>query len=260
MNPAADVYAFMRVGQPDQLPTELQPLDAPPEVVRELLDTATVLQVHTSRFKRLPGVLALRARLMCEELGEMLRAMGDGDMVEVADGLADLEYVTVGTALALGIDHERVWDAVQQANMGKYPLCEACNGLGSSFPRDLASLFPSMADHANEEAVQSLMHVLELCYFGGVPLEDATNRIRLFENPATVYPFLNLRFVDVKAMYTRLDRFLATAPCPACDGTGRTAIRDAQGKVLKPPGWTPPDIKGVLYGASAPTPCPPESP
>jgi len=34
--------------------------------------------------------------------------------------------------------------------------------------------------------------------------------------------------------------------CPACRGFGRIAIRDAQGKVQKPPGWAPPDIAAVL--------------
>lgn len=34
--------------------------------------------------------------------------------------------------------------------------------------------------------------------------------------------------------------------CADCRGTGRQVIRDATGKVLKPPGWTPPNIAAVL--------------
>lgn len=34
--------------------------------------------------------------------------------------------------------------------------------------------------------------------------------------------------------------------CVACVGVGRVSIRDAQGKVQKPPGWTPPDIGRIL--------------
>jgi predicted HAD superfamily Cof-like phosphohydrolase len=36
------------------------------------------------------------------------------------------------------------------------------------------------------------------------------------------------------------------AGCDACAGTGFVAVKDAGGKVQKPPGWTPPDIAGVL--------------
>ena len=41
---------------------------------------------------------------------------------------------------------------------------------------------------------------------------------------------------------------LSGAPvnCPTCCGLGRVTLRDAQGKVQKPPGWTPPDIAGAL--------------
>ncbi len=34
--------------------------------------------------------------------------------------------------------------------------------------------------------------------------------------------------------------------CANCHGTGRMVLRDTAGKVQKPPGWTPPDVAGVL--------------
>ena len=76
------------------------------------------------------GSLALRARLMVEELGETLEAAAKGDVVEVADGLADLAYVTAGTAIEWGIPLVPVLDEVHASNMAKFPPCLECDGLG----------------------------------------------------------------------------------------------------------------------------------
>lgn len=43
----------------------------------------------------------------------------DALMVKVADGLADLIYVCIGTALTLGIPLDRVWKEVHRSNMAK---------------------------------------------------------------------------------------------------------------------------------------------
>jgi len=61
----------------------------------------------------------LRAALIKEEAKETIEAMRLDDLPAIADGLADLIYVTVGTALEYGIPLDCVWDAVQQANMAK---------------------------------------------------------------------------------------------------------------------------------------------
>jgi NTP pyrophosphatase (non-canonical NTP hydrolase) len=54
-----------------------------------------------------------------EELREIESAMRDGDLPAIADGLADLIYVTIRAALILGIDLAPVWAEVQRANMAK---------------------------------------------------------------------------------------------------------------------------------------------
>jgi len=41
------------------------------------------------------------------------------------------------------------------------------------------------------------------------------------------------------------------AACGSCDGRGRVAIRDAQGKVMKPRGWKPADVGAVLDAQGA---------
>lgn len=64
--------------------------------------------------------LALRMRLMTEELNELYTAMTEEVCaVKTADALADLIYVVVGTALEFGIPLHAVWEEVQRANMSK---------------------------------------------------------------------------------------------------------------------------------------------
>lgn len=64
-------------------------------------------------------ISSLRSSLMREELSETIHAMSQGDIDGVADGLVDLIYATIGTAIAYGIDLRPVWEAVQAANMAK---------------------------------------------------------------------------------------------------------------------------------------------
>ena len=69
----------------------------------------------------LPGedAVALRIRLIREELDELEKSISGQDVVDVADALADLLYVTYGTAIAFGIDVRPVFEEVHRANMTK---------------------------------------------------------------------------------------------------------------------------------------------
>lgn len=67
-----------------------------------------------------PDRVNLRIELIDEEVNrELLPAMRAGDLEEIADAMADTIYVVVGAALEYGIPLDRVWDAVQRANMSK---------------------------------------------------------------------------------------------------------------------------------------------
>lgn len=63
--------------------------------------------------------IELRKRLIAEEHEEFRKACDSRDMIEVADALADIIYVAVGTALEFGIPLDKVWAEVQRSNMAK---------------------------------------------------------------------------------------------------------------------------------------------
>jgi len=62
---------------------------------------------------------ALRVRLIQEEYEEVDQACANEDLVEIADGLCDLIYVCIGTALEYGIDLDPIFEEVQRTNMAK---------------------------------------------------------------------------------------------------------------------------------------------
>jgi predicted HAD superfamily Cof-like phosphohydrolase len=64
----------------------------------------------------------LRMDLIEEELTETFKAMVMEDLVEIADGLADLVVVIYGTALEYGIDLDAVLAEVHASNMAKLGL------------------------------------------------------------------------------------------------------------------------------------------
>lgn len=83
--------------------------DTPPKPVTPDADTVT-----------------LRRRLIYEESQEALEALhsayeGEADYAEIAKELADVIVVTIGTAVAFGIDLRPIWDAVHASNMAKFP-------------------------------------------------------------------------------------------------------------------------------------------
>ena len=61
----------------------------------------------------------LRIDLIKEELEELTEAMNNKDLLEVADALTDILYVTYGAGHAFGIDLDKCFDEVQKSNMSK---------------------------------------------------------------------------------------------------------------------------------------------
>ena len=61
----------------------------------------------------------LRLDLISEELEELKNAMESKDLLEVADALTDILYVTYGAGHAFGINLDKCFDEVQNSNMSK---------------------------------------------------------------------------------------------------------------------------------------------
>ena len=61
----------------------------------------------------------LRYDLIKEELAELKYAMEKKDLLEVADALTDILYVTYGAGHAFGIDLDKCFEEVQNSNMSK---------------------------------------------------------------------------------------------------------------------------------------------
>ena len=62
---------------------------------------------------------SLRYDLIKEELEELKVAMESKDLLEVADALTDILYVTYGAGHAFGIDLDKCFEEVQNSNMSK---------------------------------------------------------------------------------------------------------------------------------------------
>ena len=64
-------------------------------------------------------ITALRYDLIKEELAELTEAMNNKDLLEVADALTDILYVTYGAGHAFGINLDKCFEEVQNSNMSK---------------------------------------------------------------------------------------------------------------------------------------------
>ena len=61
----------------------------------------------------------LRYDLIKEELEELKLALENKDLLEVADALTDILYVTYGAGHAFGVDLDKCFEEVQASNMSK---------------------------------------------------------------------------------------------------------------------------------------------
>ena len=61
----------------------------------------------------------LRYNLIKEELNELKLALDNKDLLEVADALTDILYVTYGAGHAFGINLDKCFEEIQNSNMSK---------------------------------------------------------------------------------------------------------------------------------------------
>ena len=84
----------------------------------------TFMETFSQEVKTKPSfstdkINSLRYDLIKEELEELKEAMENKDLLEVADALTDILYVTYGAGHAFGIDLDRCFEEVQNSNMSK---------------------------------------------------------------------------------------------------------------------------------------------
>lgn len=115
--------------------------------MKETKTLTEVSEFHTMfdhPIKQLPGIpdiqrVRLRYSLMFEELEEFKQACEDGDIVAVADALADLQYVLTGTVLEFGLGHvfAELNSEVHRSNMSKAcRTMEEAEATQKSYPHD----------------------------------------------------------------------------------------------------------------------------
>ena len=64
-------------------------------------------------------IINLRVDLIKEELNELIEAINNKDITEVADALTDILYVTYGAGHSFGINLDNCFAEVQRSNMSK---------------------------------------------------------------------------------------------------------------------------------------------
>ena len=65
------------------------------------------------------SIIKLRLKLIKEELEEFEQALNDKNLLEVADALTDILYVTYGAGHSFGVNLDACFDEVQRSNMSK---------------------------------------------------------------------------------------------------------------------------------------------
>lgn len=165
-----------------------------------------------------PTIRDLRKSLLAEELGEYAAAHAAGDRIQMADALADICYIIAGTCVAYGIA----------------PTVERCfeSPYDQYLPRDAV--------------VDSAMPVLLQGCFADYEAAEQSNLLAwidlsLMNMITSVFGIAWRLNMPLNAVFAEVHRSNMAKRMP--DGTVR--YRE-DGKVEKPPGWTPPDIASVL--------------
>ena len=76
-------------------------------------------EVKTSSGLSGEKINTLRINLISEEFEELKKAISDNNIVEIADALTDILYVTYGAGHAFGINLDKCFNEVQESNMSK---------------------------------------------------------------------------------------------------------------------------------------------
>lgn len=87
--------------------------------VRLFMTEVKELELPRQPFIASPLIKELCKALCTEECSELVQALEAEDIVEIADGIADLIYVALYTANAYGLYLDPIFQEVQRSNMTK---------------------------------------------------------------------------------------------------------------------------------------------
>ena len=179
--------------------------------------------VHDSPIRLSEAEVELRIRLLREEFSEYTDGEHNDDIVEVADALADMVYIIAGTVVGYGLR-----SLVQlPANYGYYH-----EGTRLGFPsrhiravrqEHIATAFDTYLGAEKRNELGAIAHAL-----GDMLIYISTC--------ATVYG------IPLAAVFDEVHRSNMTKLMP--DGS---VLRREDGKVLKPPHFSPANIRSVLF-------------
>ena len=160
--------------------------------------------------------VTLRIDLDEEELEEYAEADGENDLVEVADALTDFLYVIYGQGLVYGINLDRSYVQIPEINP-HLPSETLRDSYIRLLEKNMENLIDAHVKGINEVKIQ-LDATLDNIYWVGQQYG-----------------------IDLDACFKEVHRSNMSKL-----GTDGKPIYRADGKVLKGPNFTPPDLKRVL--------------
>jgi NTP pyrophosphatase (non-canonical NTP hydrolase) len=172
-------------------------------------------------FNNGPEVAVLRTRLILEEFAETYAALHENNVVEAADGLADLLYVVVGTAVSYGVPCPDAFEDPQGQ-----PALE--------FERNDIVRFARLMLPRLQRTYLAITLTPAYC---GAALTDLAAEICATGSRTWGFP--------MKELFAEVHRSNMTKTFASNTSGGKYGAVSPRG-----PGYTPPDIIGVLTAAA----------
>jgi predicted HAD superfamily Cof-like phosphohydrolase len=174
------------------------------------------------------AIRSLRCKLLAEEKQEFVVAEEAHDFIEVADALADMVYIINGTLVSYGLRAKEDFRTLLSNSIDRpgFPSGHGGADIRSSLVEKVLTHFQS---YLAAEAADDL----------GAISEALQNLLE------AIYVVAHIYSIPLLAVFTEVHR---SNMAKLVDGR---VLRREDGKIIKPPGWTPPDIAGVLYPAEA---------
>lgn len=171
-------------------------------------DVAHFMEIADQRIEEVPQLPETRSQLFLVTIGSQMR--------DWAEQLKD-EHTTGAMRARFMIEE-----------MG-----EICEALGKG---DLAEYADGLID--------MIYVVIGAGHASGIPMEEVWNLVQ----EANIAKFPQCPTCDGSGEVTEDhgNGAVEVLGCPGCGGKGRIVVKDPQGKTIKPPGWKPPDVAGLL--------------